>query len=104
VLPDLRAKISQQLVHYDRELKTLGAPLDDGSPNKGALLLHLLTKFCQDFRAAIDGNGHSLADISTTELCVYSLSYTLSLCADYPRLLSSVVVAVFRRSDQLVPV
>jgi hypothetical protein len=34
VLPELRTRISQQVLQYDRELKSLGAPLDDGSPNK----------------------------------------------------------------------
>jgi len=56
VLPDLRNKISAQIVAYEQEMKGYGAPLDDGAP-KGALLLHLLTKFCQDFRQSIDGHS-----------------------------------------------
>eukprot|EP00698_Gefionella_okellyi_P023713 TRINITY_DN8177_c0_g1_i1.p1 TRINITY_DN8177_c0_g1~~TRINITY_DN8177_c0_g1_i1.p1 ORF type:complete len:761 (-),score=225.90 TRINITY_DN8177_c0_g1_i1:40-2274(-) len=55
VLPELRNKIAQQIMQYEQELKGYGNPLDDGTPNRGALLLHLLTKFCQDFRQSIDG-------------------------------------------------
>lgn len=54
VLPELRTKIQELVQQYDSEARSYGPPVGD-VPNRGALLLHFLTKFCNDFRAAIDG-------------------------------------------------
>lgn len=58
-LPDIKARISTQLQKYNAELQTLGGAHGDG--NSGNMVLSVITEFCSDYRAAIDGNINDLA-------------------------------------------
>ncbi|KAI0694150.1 Dynamin central region-domain-containing protein [Cerioporus squamosus] len=62
-LPDIKARISQQLQKYNAELQTLGGPLGDGSSSN--VVLSVITEFCSEFRTTIDGNTN---DLSLNEL------------------------------------
>ncbi|TFK86259.1 hypothetical protein K466DRAFT_587382 [Polyporus arcularius HHB13444] len=62
-LPDIKARISQQLSKYNAELQTLGGPLGDGSSSN--VVLSVITEFCSEFRTTIDGNTN---DLSLNEL------------------------------------
>ncbi|KAI0781382.1 Dynamin central region-domain-containing protein [Trametes elegans] len=62
-LPDIKARISQQLQKYNAELQTLGGALGDG--NSANVVLSVITEFCSDFRSTIDGNTN---DLSLNEL------------------------------------
>ncbi|WVQ94493.1 hypothetical protein IAU59_001572 [Kwoniella sp. CBS 9459] len=62
-LPDIKARISQQLNKYQLELASLGGAL--GETNPGSLVLSTITEFCSEFRSAIDGNTN---DLSLNEL------------------------------------
>nr|ODN98562.1 dynamin GTPase [Cryptococcus depauperatus CBS 7855] len=62
-LPDIKARISQQLSKYQTELTALGGPM--GETNPGSLVLSTITEFCSEFRSAIDGNTN---DLSLNEL------------------------------------
>ncbi|WVW79998.1 hypothetical protein I302_101971 [Kwoniella bestiolae CBS 10118] len=62
-LPDIKARISQQLSKYQAELTALGGPM--GETNPGSLVLSTITEFCSEFRSAIDGNTN---DLSLNEL------------------------------------
>lgn len=58
-LPDIKARISQQLAKYNAELQSLGGPLgDSGSSN---VVLSVITEFTSEFRTVIDGNTNDLA-------------------------------------------
>lgn len=61
-LPDIKARISQQLQKYNAELLTLGGALGNKSANT---VLSVITEFCSDFRTTIDGNTN---DLSVNEL------------------------------------
>ncbi|KAI0736807.1 Dynamin central region-domain-containing protein [Fomitopsis betulina] len=61
-LPDIKARISQQLQKYNSELQTLGGVVGDNSAN---VVLSVITDFCAEFRTVIDGNTN---DISLNEL------------------------------------
>ncbi|KAF7294691.1 hypothetical protein MIND_01006200 [Mycena indigotica] len=61
-LPDIKARITQQLQRYQLELQSLGGPLGDNNAN---VILSVITEFCADFRTAIDGNTN---DLSLNEL------------------------------------
>ncbi|EPS98591.1 hypothetical protein FOMPIDRAFT_1051435 [Fomitopsis schrenkii] len=61
-LPDIKARISQQLQKYNAELQTLGGVVGDSSAN---IVLSVITDFCAEFRTVIDGNTN---DISLNEL------------------------------------
>ena len=61
-LPDIKARISQQLQKYNAELQTLGGPMGDSSAN---VVLSVITEFCSEFRTTIDGNTN---DLSLNEL------------------------------------
>ncbi|KAI8337973.1 Dynamin central region-domain-containing protein [Chlamydoabsidia padenii] len=61
-LPDIKAKIQHALVKYRQELAQLGDPLDGDQAN---LVLNIITEFCNDFRAIIEGNAN---DLSSFEL------------------------------------
>ncbi|KAI0637427.1 Dynamin central region-domain-containing protein [Trametes polyzona] len=61
-LPEIKARISQQLQKYNAELQTLGGALGDNSAN---IVLSVITEFCSDFRTTIDGNTN---DLSLNEL------------------------------------
>lgn len=62
-LPDIKARITQQLQKYNAELLTLGGPLGDG--NSGNVVLSVITEFTSEFRTVIDGNTN---DLSLNEL------------------------------------
>lgn len=62
-LPDIKARISQQLAKYTAELAALGGPM--GETNPGSVVLSTITEFCAEFRSAIDGNTN---DLSLNEL------------------------------------
>ena len=62
-LPDIKARISQQLQKYNAELQTLGGGLGDQSSS--GIVLSVITEFCSEFRTTIDGNTN---DLSLNEL------------------------------------
>lgn len=62
-LPDIKARITQQLSKYSTELQSLGGPLGDG--NSGNVVLSVITEFTSEFRTVIDGNTN---DLSLNEL------------------------------------
>ena len=62
-LPDIKARISQQLAKFNAELASLGGPMGDGS--SGNVVLSVITEFTNDFRTVIDGNTN---DLSLNEL------------------------------------
>ncbi|GLB35435.1 putative TRAFAC class dynamin-like GTPase superfamily, dynamin Fzo YdjA family protein [Lyophyllum shimeji] len=62
-IPDIKARITQQLQKYNAELVTLGGPLGDG--NAGNVVLSVITEFCTEFRTTIDGSTN---DLSLNEL------------------------------------
>ena len=62
-LPDIKARIAQQLQKYNAELVTLGGALGDQSSS--SIVLSVITDFCADFRTVIDGNTN---DLSLNEL------------------------------------
>lgn len=61
-LPDIKARITQQLAKFNAELRSLGGALGDNSAN---IVLTVITDFCADFRTVIDGNTN---DLSLNEL------------------------------------
>ncbi|KAF8162879.1 Dynamin central region-domain-containing protein [Crassisporium funariophilum] len=62
-LPDIKARISQNLQKFNAELLTLGGPLGDGG--SGNIVLSVITEFTSEFRTTIDGNTN---DLSLNEL------------------------------------
>ena len=62
-LPDIKARISQNLQKYNAELISLGGPTGDG--NSGNVILSVITEFTSEFRTTIDGNTN---DLSINEL------------------------------------
>lgn len=62
-LPDIKARIGQQLSKYQTELAALGGPM--GETNPGSVVLSTINEFCAGFRSAIDGNTN---DLSLNEL------------------------------------
>jgi replication fork clamp-binding protein CrfC len=62
-LPDIKARISQNLQKYSTELQGLGGPTTDG--NSGNVILSVITEFTSEFRTTIDGNTN---DLSLNEL------------------------------------
>ncbi|GAA5808089.1 hypothetical protein MFLAVUS_001471 [Mucor flavus] len=66
-LPELRTKLSTLISQTQQELSTYGEPTRSTEPlHRGPLILRMLTKFSNDFVAAIDGTS---AEMSTKELC-----------------------------------
>ncbi|KAL1927844.1 hypothetical protein VTP01DRAFT_3249 [Rhizomucor pusillus] len=66
-LPELRTKLSALVSQTQQELSQYGDPtFSTGAAHRGSLILKLLTKFSNDFLAAIDGTS---AEMSTKELC-----------------------------------
>ncbi|KAI8393761.1 Dynamin central region-domain-containing protein [Radiomyces spectabilis] len=66
-LPELRTKLSGLISQTQKELAQYGDPtFTTGAVHRGSLVLRLLTKFANDFVAAIDGTS---AEMSTKELC-----------------------------------
>lgn len=62
-LPDIKARITQQLQKYNTELQTLGGAL--GEANSANIVLSVITEFTSEFRTTIDGNTN---DLSLNEL------------------------------------
>lgn len=62
-LPDIKARITQQLQKYNAELITLGGAM--GGENSGNVVLSVITEFTSEFRTIIDGNTN---DLSLNEL------------------------------------
>ncbi|KAI6094524.1 P-loop containing nucleoside triphosphate hydrolase protein, partial [Pisolithus croceorrhizus] len=62
-LPDIKARITQQLAKFTAELASLGGPMGDGS--SGNIVLSVITEFTNEFRTVIDGNTN---DLSLNEL------------------------------------
>jgi replication fork clamp-binding protein CrfC len=62
-LPDIKARITQQLQKYNAELASLGGAL--GDENSGNVVLSVITEFTSEFRTVIDGNTN---DLSLNEL------------------------------------
>ncbi|ELU43983.1 vacuolar sorting protein 1 [Rhizoctonia solani AG-1 IA] len=62
-LPDIKARIQQQLQKYNAELQTLGGPMGDS--NSSGVVLNVITEFTSEFRTMIDGNTN---DLSLNEL------------------------------------
>ena len=62
-LPDIKARISQNLQKFNAELLSLGGPMGDG--NSGNIVLSVITEFTSEFRTTIDGNTN---DLSQNEL------------------------------------
>ncbi|KAF7727940.1 Dynamin- GTPase protein [Apophysomyces ossiformis] len=66
-LPELRTKLSALISQTQQELAQFGEPSMASEPmHRGSLILRLLTKFANDFVAAIDGTS---SEMSTKELC-----------------------------------
>ncbi|KAI9477996.1 MAG: Dynamin central region-domain-containing protein [Benjaminiella poitrasii] len=66
-LPELRTKLSTLISQTQQELNQYGEPTRTTEPvHRGSLILRLLTKFSNDFIAAIDGTS---SEMSTKELC-----------------------------------
>ncbi|CAK5279321.1 unnamed protein product [Mycena citricolor] len=61
-LPDIKARITQQLQKSNAELHSLGGPLGD---NNASVVLAVITEFASAFQTVIDGNSN---DMSLNEL------------------------------------
>eukprot|EP00823_Brevimastigomonas_motovehiculus_P005625 TRINITY_DN4181_c0_g1_i1.p1 TRINITY_DN4181_c0_g1~~TRINITY_DN4181_c0_g1_i1.p1 ORF type:complete len:427 (-),score=113.72 TRINITY_DN4181_c0_g1_i1:307-1587(-) len=64
-LPDMRMKIAHTIAATQEELEAFGNPLLNNKGNFGPLLLHLLSKFCNNYCDALDGRS---PDVSITQL------------------------------------
>ncbi|CAE6348071.1 unnamed protein product [Rhizoctonia solani] len=62
-LPDIKARIQQQLQKYNTELQSLGGAMGDS--NSSGVVLNVITEFTSEFRTMIDGNTN---DLSLNEL------------------------------------
>jgi len=60
-LPELKAKVSKLSSEMQQELHSYGDPLYDTKGGQGAILLQIITKFCVNYRDAIDGKLTELA-------------------------------------------
>lgn len=65
VLPSLKAKLNSHMVAVVRELRTYGEVMESKA-EQGAVLLNILTKYCEAFSALVDGKSQ---EMSTKELC-----------------------------------
>ncbi|XP_024383006.1 dynamin-related protein 3A [Physcomitrium patens] len=64
ILPDLKARISTQMITLQKELAGYGE-ITDSKSGQGALLLNILTKYSHGFQSVVDGKYE---EMSTTEL------------------------------------
>ena len=67
-----QTRLIKHFPHVQQELESYGGGLMNTVQSLGPLLLHLLSKFCTNFRDALDGKS---PDISTTELCAFELLF-----------------------------
>ncbi|KAH8833920.1 Dynamin central region-domain-containing protein [Flagelloscypha sp. PMI_526] len=58
VLPDIKARISQQQAKFNAELQSLGGIAAD--QNSGNIVLSVITEFTSEFRTVIEGNSNDL--------------------------------------------
>jgi dynamin 1-like protein len=58
-LPDIKARITQQLQRFNVELQSLGGAT--GDDNAANVVLSIITEFTSEFRTTIDGNTNDLA-------------------------------------------
>ncbi|KAG0555684.1 hypothetical protein M758_12G191700 [Ceratodon purpureus] len=64
ILPDLKSRISTQMITLQKELASYGE-LTESKSGQGALLLNILTKYSHGFQSVVDGKNE---EMSTTEL------------------------------------
>jgi len=64
ILPDLKARISTQMITLQKELASYGE-LTESKSGQGALLLNIITKYSYGFQSIVDGKYE---EWSTTEL------------------------------------
>ncbi|KAH7421681.1 hypothetical protein KP509_13G070800 [Ceratopteris richardii] len=64
ILPDMKARINNQMVTLAKELASYGE-LTDSKSGQGALLLQIITRYSQGFCAVVDGKNE---EMSTSEL------------------------------------
>nr|XP_024362054.1 dynamin-related protein 3A-like isoform X3 [Physcomitrium patens] len=64
VLPDLKSRISNQMIFLQKELTSYGE-LTDSKSGQAALLLGIITKYSSDYQSIVEGNYE---EMSTTEL------------------------------------
>jgi replication fork clamp-binding protein CrfC len=62
-MPAIKERISTSLARFSSELASLGGAM--GGDAGGSTVLSVITEFCTDFRAAIDGN---ITDLTANEL------------------------------------
>eukprot|EP01103_Thecamoeba_quadrilineata_P012017 TRINITY_DN299_c0_g1_i2.p1 TRINITY_DN299_c0_g1~~TRINITY_DN299_c0_g1_i2.p1 ORF type:complete len:651 (-),score=133.95 TRINITY_DN299_c0_g1_i2:332-2284(-) len=65
-LPELKTKLVRLTQDVQNEIASFGDSVFENKNSQGALLLQILTKFCDDYRQTIEGK---LPEISLTELC-----------------------------------
>ena len=78
-LPELKARINKLAAESQAELLTYGDPLYDGKNSQGALLLQIITKFCTDFKNAIDGKYVLLLRFFLYSFLFFSLTLLLQV-------------------------
>jgi hypothetical protein len=66
-LPELRNEVRKKIKEKKSELAVLGTPVANDKASQGWLLLHLLNKFSDQFKEAIDGVSN---DVNINELYV----------------------------------
>ena len=54
-LPELKLKINKMMTEAQMELLSYGLDYNEGKSSQGALLLQIITKFCNDYGDTIDG-------------------------------------------------
>ncbi|KAH8950520.1 hypothetical protein BDL97_10G090300 [Sphagnum fallax] len=64
ILPELKARISTQMITMQKELASYGE-LTESKSGQGALLLGIITKYTHGFQSIVDGKNE---EMSTTEL------------------------------------
>lgn len=64
-LPELKSKLNLLIVQSEQELLSYGDTIFTGKAHQGSMMLRLLTKFCVNFNASIDG---TFTEVSTMEL------------------------------------
>jgi dynamin 1-like protein len=64
-LPEIKSRISTNLLKYQQELATLGDPLVDELGSQSNIILNVITEFCNEYRTIIAGTSD---EISSDEL------------------------------------
>ncbi|KAF4358572.1 hypothetical protein F8388_014343 [Cannabis sativa] len=63
-LPSLKSELNSKMIAVAKELQTYGNVVE-ANVEKGVILLNILSRYCEDFSALVDGSSQ---DISTKEL------------------------------------